>query len=106
MTLEPEFPSAVPSRMRQSTFMPLWSVSADVSRLLTEAERTAIADALDDIVEGGGCVGLQKGTTDEIYFVVDLASEEAARAEAIRCVDLALRKANVSISYVMNLRRY
>ncbi len=45
-----------------------WSVYADLKRSLTEMERRRIADVLDEVVADGGCVGLQKGMFDEVYF--------------------------------------
>jgi hypothetical protein len=57
-----------------------YAVYADLSRRLAEHERTALFKALEASVPGSGCVGMQKGPTDEVYFSLVAPSKEEASA--------------------------
>ncbi|MHA7628331.1 hypothetical protein [Corallococcus sp. M7] len=81
-----------------------WSVYADLSRSLTEAERGSVAQALDELVPGSGCVGPQKGDVDEVYFRVDAASSAEASVTAARLLDVILEKAGVQVRYEIQLQ--
>ncbi|MBN9688003.1 MULTISPECIES: hypothetical protein [unclassified Corallococcus] len=81
-----------------------WSVYADLSRPLTEVERRAVADVLDEVVPDSGCVGPQKGDVDEVYFRVDAASSAEASATAARLLDVILEKAGVQVRYELQLQ--
>ncbi|WP_147445444.1 hypothetical protein [Corallococcus aberystwythensis] len=81
-----------------------WSVYADLSRPLTEAERRSVADALEEVVPDGGCVGLQKEGCDEVYFQLDDASREEASMTASRFLDVILEKAGVQARYEIQLQ--
>ncbi|MCP3138601.1 hypothetical protein [Pyxidicoccus xibeiensis] len=76
-----------------------WSIYADLSRGLSPEERSAIAAALDAVVPSGGCVGLQNGSVEEVYFTLEAGSEAEARAEAHRHVEVVLRNADVKAEY-------
>ena len=50
-----------------------FDVYADLSRPLTESERSAVAEAMDASVPGGGCVGFQgraANLQEEVFFFV------------------------------------
>lgn len=80
-----------------------WSVYADLSRSLTEAERQSIADALDEAVPDGGCVGQQRGEVEEVYFRLDAASSAEASEAAARLLEVILQKAGVQARYELQL---
>ncbi|MBN8422809.1 MAG: hypothetical protein J0L73_28130 [Verrucomicrobia bacterium] len=82
-----------------------FAVYADLSRRLAEHERSTLFEALDADVPGSGCVGLQKGPNDEVYFVLEALSEEQARAQAAHCMNLILQKALVEVEYALTLQR-
>jgi hypothetical protein len=77
---------------------------ADLSRPLTEQERDAVAEALDANVPGGGCVGLQNGPNDEIYFCVEASSEQDARTNAQSYVNSVLQTAGLDVGYELELQ--
>ena len=78
-----------------------YAIYADLSRRLTEQERSAFADALDASVPDSGCVGLQKGPTDEVYFSVEALSEAAARAQAEHYMSIMLQKVALNVEYAL-----
>ena len=78
-----------------------WSVYADLSRGLTDAERSAVFSALEELVVESGCVGPQKGIVEEVFFQVDAASLPEAAAEAARVMDAVLAKAAVQTKYAL-----
>jgi len=82
-----------------------FSVYADLSRPLAVEERGTLLGALDEIAPGSGCVGLQGGPNDEVYFTVDADSEADARAAAIRYLDAILRMAKLDLAYTLDLQR-
>ncbi|NOK20914.1 hypothetical protein [Corallococcus carmarthensis] len=81
-----------------------WSVYADLSRPLTEAERRSVAAALDELVPDGGCVGQQKPGCDEVYFRLDDVSREEASVTAARLLEVILEKAGVQARYEVRLQ--
>jgi hypothetical protein len=85
---------------RSPTFM-LYAVYADLPRRLTSAERSAVADALDENVPGSGCVGLQKGPNDEVCFRVEATSDEEAGAQAARYISVVLCRARLADAYTL-----
>jgi hypothetical protein len=82
-----------------------YAVYADLSRRLTEHERSTLFEALDANVPGSGCVGLQKGHTDEVYFVLEALSEAGAREQAALCMNLILQNAPIHVEYELTLQR-
>jgi hypothetical protein len=83
----------------------IWSIYADLSRPLTHEERAAVGSALDDVVPSGGCVGLQNGPNDEVYFVVEAPSAIDARTAASRYVDVILDRARLAdVGYEIHLQ--
>jgi hypothetical protein len=82
-----------------------YSVFADLSRRLTEHERSALFEALDANVPGSGCVGLQHGPSDEVYFALEGPDEAAAIAQAAHYMDLILQIAALDVEYALTLQR-
>ena len=82
-----------------------YAVYADLSRQLTVQERLSLSEALDVIVPGNGCVGLQKSPNDEAYFSLQALSEAAARALAERHMSAMLHKAALEVGYTLTLQR-
>ncbi len=82
-----------------------YAVYADLSRPLTEQERSTIFAALDAIVPDSGCVGLQKGPNDEVYFTVDALSLEEAKAQATQYMNQILNKVELDIGYTLELQK-
>jgi hypothetical protein len=76
-----------------------WSIYVDLARLLTEVERSAVSAALEELVPDGGCVGIQKGPNDEVYFGIDVPSVIEARSEASRQVEAILKRAGLAIEF-------
>ena len=79
-----------------------FSIYADLPRPLTSTEREAVFAAIDEIIPGSGCVGRQKGPTDEVYFCVDAPDEAAAREQARRYVDTVLTRAGLPAEYELH----
>lgn len=81
-----------------------FTVYADLSRTLTPHERSTLLEALDRIVSSSGCVGDQGGATDEVYFVVESPSLEAASNLASRYMDRILEEAALNVAFSLDLR--
>ncbi|GMU04404.1 hypothetical protein [Corallococcus caeni] len=81
-----------------------WSVYADLSRPLTEAQRRAVAAVLNELVPDGGCVGPQRPGCDEAYFRLDDVTREEASVTAARWMDVILEKAGVQARYALQLQ--
>lgn len=82
-----------------------YAVYADMSRGLTEHERSALFEALDAIVPGSGCVGIQQGPEDEVYFSLEAPSEAAASTQAGHYMNLILQKAGIDLKHTLTLER-
>lgn len=82
-----------------------YAVYADLTRRLTEEERSAIFAAIDSIVPDSGCVGLHKAPNDEVYFSLDATSEAAARDQAGTYINLVIQKAALDVGYKLELQR-
>ena len=82
----------------------LYAIYVDMARQLTAQERSAVADALEAHVPSGGCVGLQKGPNDEVYFDVEASSDEEAEALAARYISLVLQTAGLDEEYTITLQ--
>lgn len=82
-----------------------YAVYADLPRLLTSMERSSVAEALDLTVPDSGCVGLQNGPGDEVYFCVEAISEEEAHAQAARYMDAVLSQSDLRVEYTLTLQR-
>ena len=80
-----------------------YAIYADLSRRLTEQERSALAEALEASVPDCGCVGLQKGPNDEVYFSVEALSEATARAQTEHYMTVMLQKVALSLEYALTL---
>ena len=52
----------------------------------------------------GGCVGLQKGPYDEVYFDVEAASDKEAEALAARYISVVLQAAGLHEEYTITLQ--
>ena len=83
-----------------------FAVYADLARLLNELERSALSEALDRNVPDSGCVGRQKGATDEVYFTVEAHSETEAAALATHYMQVVLQEAGLTVEYALDLQRY
>lgn len=82
-----------------------YAVYADLSRRLTEQERSALFEALDASVPGSGCVGLQKGLIDEVYFSLEAPSETTAGVQAERYMRAMLQKTELDVEYTLTLQK-
>ena len=82
----------------------LYAVYADLSSPITTQERLALFEALDATVPGSGCVGPRKGPHDEVYFVVEALTEEEAREQAERFMNIVLQTAGLEIAYALTLQ--
>ncbi len=81
-----------------------YAVYVDFPRQLTNRERSTVADALDSNVPGSGCVGLQNGPNDEMYFAVEAPSDEEAAGLASDYACLVLRHAGLNDEYSITLQ--
>lgn len=81
-----------------------FAVYVDLTRELTIEERSAIGEALDATVSEGGCVGLQNGPNDEVYFAVEAATEKEAAEQAKRYMDILLQAAAIDVEYELTLQ--
>jgi hypothetical protein len=85
----------------------MWfSVYADLARRLTTDEQSALFEALDRIVPDSGCVGPQKGATDEVYFTVEAHSAAEATALATRYMSIILQEAALAVEYALELQSF
>lgn len=82
-----------------------FAVYADLSRQLTEQERSNLFGLVDIIVPGSGCVGLQKGLNDEVYFTLTAPSEAAAAAQAENLLKSTLQKSRLDVQYGLKLQK-
>jgi hypothetical protein len=80
-----------------------YSVYTDFSRPLTNEERSIVFEALDANVPGSGCVGIQNGPNDEIYFCVEASADAQAQAQAIKYVGIIIREAKLSVTCTISL---
>ena len=71
----------------------------DLSRLLSDQERSKAFSALDVIVPGSGCVGVERGPTDEVYFCVDANSETEAKALSDQYMHRIIKRAGLDIGF-------
>lgn len=76
-----------------------YGIYVDLSRLLSNQERSEVFDAVDAVVPGSGCVGVQRGTTDEIYFCIDAASETEAKAITDQYMRRITDRAGLDVSF-------
>lgn len=101
--------SATESNKAPLTRMPpllRYEVYAEISRRLTEAERGTLFAALDATVPGSGFVGHEKPSApDEVYFVVEAPSEEAANAQADAYMKVVLQVAKSDVHYRLTLHK-
>jgi hypothetical protein len=84
--------------------MSRYDVYADLSRRLTDQERLAIFEALERSVPDSGCVGPQKGSEDEVYFVIEAPSDVEASALAAHYMNSVLKHAGVETEYTITLQ--
>ncbi len=76
-----------------------YAIYVDLSRLLSDQERSEVFEALDVIVPGSGCVGVQHGPTDELYFCVDAVSETEAKAVTDRYMRRIIDRAGLDVEF-------
>jgi hypothetical protein len=81
-----------------------YHVYADLSRTLTVEERHSLFERLDAIVPDSGCVGRDKRPNDEVYFCVETATEDKARAQAASYMTATLQRAGLDIDYTIEVR--
>lgn len=82
-----------------------YGVYADLSRRLTEQERSVLFEALEASVPDSGCVGLQNGPSDEVYFSLEALSEAAASEQAQRYLSMMFQRVALSVEYALTLQR-
>lgn len=82
-----------------------FTVYADLARELTQAERSAVAVALDECVPDSGCVGKQKGGHDEVCFAVEAESDEEGQTMARRYMESVLQVASLKTEYSLHLQK-
>ena len=84
-----------------------FNVFADLSRPLTQEERSSLFASLDAIVPDSGCVGPHNGRpNDEVFFCVEAATENEARAQAASYMTATLQEAELDASYIIELQRH
>ncbi len=81
-----------------------YHVYVDLSRRLTEQERSAVFEALERHVPDSGCVGPQNAPEDEVYFSVQASSDEEASAVAARYISIVLTHAGLDTHYTISLQ--
>jgi hypothetical protein len=81
-----------------------YSVYTDFSRPLTSEERSIIFEALEVNVPDSGCVGIQNGPSDEMYFRVEASTDAEAQAQAIQYAGIILRAAKLNVAYTISLQ--
>lgn len=80
-----------------------YEVFADLSRRLSGQERAALFELLDSTIPDSGCVGSYTDDNDEVYFVLQSDSEEAARLQAERYIAAMIQAITPDIEYVLHL---
>lgn len=80
-----------------------WNVYADLARPLTSEEQGRIFAALDAIHEDSGCVGPNRSGIYEVFFTVTAATEAEARVAAAGIMAAVLERAQVSVTFVLEL---
>lgn len=83
----------------------VWSIFADLERVLTEDERDAVFAALDELVPGSGCLGPNRCGDEEMYFTVESDSPEAARALAERWLERVIAASGVRVGWTITAHR-
>lgn len=81
-----------------------WSIFADLSRVLTDEERGDLFAALEGIVPDSGCIGPNRRGDEEVYFVVEAATAEAARLAASGFMDRVIEAAGVGVTYEVTVQ--
>lgn len=81
----------------------VWHAFVDLARRLSDVERRALFDAVDEIVPNSGCVGPNRSGVDEVYFTVEADDDRGARACAVALIDLVLARAGLVINYAITL---
>ncbi len=81
-----------------------YTVYADLPRQLSEQERTGLAEALDSIVPGSGCVG-PRATQEEVYFAVDAPTKEDARQQAEQYMNRILQEAGLEMEFALEIQQ-
>lgn len=77
----------------------LYLIYADLSRLLTNIERTELLVVLDALIDNSGCIGPQRFPSDEIYFTLEASTETEARTSASILLNSMLSKANIEAEF-------
>jgi hypothetical protein len=83
-----------------------YAVYADLSRELTTVERSAVIVALEANVPDSGCVGLQKGPNEEVYFCVEALSETEAGTQAAGYLTVVLEYAGLNTGTHLRCSRW
>jgi hypothetical protein len=81
-----------------------YQVYADLSRRLTEEERSAVFEALEINVPDSGCVGPQNREEDEVYFSVEAPSDDKASALAAHYMNIVISHAGLDVQYMLALQ--
>jgi hypothetical protein len=82
-----------------------YSVFVDLSRQLSIEERSSIFEALEANVPGSGCVGVDKGPPDEVFFGVEADSEKEASDKAKHYMSIVAQKTGLDAKYTVTLQR-
>lgn len=82
-----------------------WCIFADLSRPLTDPERGAVFAAVDELVQGSGCVGPNRRGDEEVYFVVEATDAEAARLTATALMDRVLAASGVTVTHAITVQQ-
>jgi hypothetical protein len=83
----------------------VWSIFADLERGLTDEERGAVFAALDELVPGSGCLGPNRHGDEEMYFVVEADSPEAARGAADEWLKRVIAASGVRVGWAITVQR-
>jgi hypothetical protein len=82
-----------------------YNVYVDLSRCLTNQERSAVFEALETNVPDSGCVGPHKGEQqEEVFFRVEAPSDEEAGALAARYAAIVLKHSGLDTQYSVSLQ--
>lgn len=82
-----------------------YSVFVDLSRHLASGERSAVFEALEARVPDSGCVGVDKGPNDEVYFCVEAGSEKEASEKARRYMSIVIQEAGLNVECTITFQQ-
>lgn len=82
-----------------------WPVYVDMSRHFTDKEQAAVVAALDALVPGTTCIGINRIGIEEISFTVEAPSAALAREAAAHAINSMLAKVQLPLTFDIVLGR-